>query len=84
MQTQNEGKPKLVDVKKALQEKNPKLYKFLPSFIINFLKKIIHQDEINQIIIKFHDKQGLEFINSGLQHMDVKTNSKGLENIPKE
>ena len=84
VKNQDDGKIQLVDIEKALKEKNPKLYKFLPFFIINFLKRILHQDEINQIINKYQDKKGLEFINSGLQHMDVKTNSKGLENIPKE
>ena len=30
---------------KALKEKNPRLYKFTPSFIINILKKILHQND---------------------------------------
>jgi len=73
----------LVDIEKALLEKNPKLYKLLPCFLVNFLKKLIHQEDINQILNKLHDKNGLEFINLGLEEMNVKTKSSGLENIPK-
>ena len=29
----------LVDIERALKEKNQKLYKLLPSFVINYLKK---------------------------------------------
>ncbi len=72
----------LVDIERALKEKSQKLYKLLPSFVINYLKKLIHQDDINEIISLHHDKKGLEFINAGLNHMDVRTQSKGLNNIP--
>jgi putative hemolysin len=72
----------LVDIEKALKEKNPKLYNLLPRFGINYLKKIVHQAEINEILIKHKDKSGLEFINHGLDEMAVKTQSIGLQNIP--
>ena len=74
----------LVDIEKALKEKNPKLYNLLPQFGINYLKNIVHQTEINEILIKHRDKSGLEFINHGLQEMEVTTHSTGLDNIPEK
>ncbi len=37
----------LIDVEKVLRSKNPSLAKAIPSFLINYLKRIIHQDDIN-------------------------------------
>jgi len=84
VENQDDEKIQTVDVEKALKEKSPKLYKFIPSFVIKFLKKIVHQKEINEILIKFKHEKGLEFIKSGLNEMGVKTTSEGLENIEKE
>ena len=82
MENQDDEKSQTVDVERALKEKSPKLYKIIPSFVIKFLKKIIHQDEINKILEKFKTEKGLKFIQSGLEEMGVKTTSIGLENLP--
>ena len=37
----------LIDVDKILRTKAPKHYKYIPKFVISYLKKIVHQDEIN-------------------------------------
>ena len=84
MENQINEKSKTVDVEKALKDKSPKLYSFIPSFLIEYLKKIIHQKEINDILEKFKNEKGLQFIQSGLDEMGVKTTSTGLENIPNQ
>jgi len=40
---------KLIDVEQIIASKNPKILKWLPTFIINYLKRTIHQDDINTI-----------------------------------
>jgi putative hemolysin len=72
----------LVDIENTLKEKSPNLHNLLPRFAINYLKKLIHQEEINQILSKLDEKNGFEFIDLGLEEMNVKTKSSGLENIP--
>ena len=37
----------LIDVDKILRTKAPKHYKYIPKFVVSYLKKIVHQDEIN-------------------------------------
>ena len=37
----------LIDVDKILRTKAPKQYKYIPKFVVSYLKKIVHQDEIN-------------------------------------
>ena len=36
-----------IDVEKVLYSKNPALRKVVPAFIVNYLKKIVHQDDLN-------------------------------------
>ena len=74
----------LIDIEKAFIDKNPTLYKFLPKFILNRLKRLIHQDEINEIILANSGKKGIEFSTDSLNQMGVKTCSLGSENIPKK
>ena len=74
----------LIDIEKAFIDKNPTLYKFLPKFILNRLKRLIHQYEINEIILANSGKKGIEFSTDSLNQMGVKTCSLGSENIPKK
>ena len=39
----------LIDVDKILRTKAPKQYKYIPKFVVSYLKKIVHQDEINAV-----------------------------------
>ena len=56
---------------------------YVPKFLINLLKKIVHQDEINAILEKTGEKTGIEFGNAILDHFNISTSAAGLENIPK-
>ena len=50
-----------IDLQKLLKDKNPGLAKLLPRFILNYLKRVIHQEDINTFLQKHHQKQGAEF-----------------------
>lgn len=75
------GKEKFIDIDKVIASKNPRLLKVLPRFLINYLKRIIHQDEINEILEKHGDKTGVDFIDEVLKMMNVSYTFEGLENI---
>lgn len=73
-----------VDVEQVLLSKNPALAKKLPHFVINYLKRIVHQEEINKFLeINGHLKNA-EFIHAGLDYFGIKYNVYGSENIPRE
>ena len=42
-----EQKAPFIDVEKVIASKNPTLAKLLPGFVLRYLKRIIHEDEIN-------------------------------------
>ena len=74
----------LIDVDKILREKAPKHYKYIPGFIISYLKQIIHQEEINVFLNDSKERFGVDFLKASLDFLDTKIEVRGLENLPKE
>src|SRR5947207_1917827 len=74
---------KLIDVEKALSVKNPKLYKILPRFILNYIKRTIHQDELNDAINRNKNRWGHDFVTATMEEFDITIKKIGTENIPK-
>lgn len=72
----------LIDIEGVLRSKNPKLYRLIPRFIISYLKKIIHQDDMNNFVKLNHHKHGIDFINAIVEEFNVRVNIKNEENIP--
>lgn len=63
-----------VDVEKVIREKSPRLADRLPRFVINFIKRLIHQDEINRLLSDNRDYTGVEFATRILHDLDVTYN----------
>ena len=74
----------LIDVDKILRTKAPKQYKYIPKFVVSYLKKIVHQDEINVFLNESKDKLGVDFLEACMEFLDAKVEVKGIENLPKE
>ena len=74
---------KFIDVEKVISEKNPALIKFLPRFIINYIKKKLHEDFINQGIENNQESFEHDFNEATLNYMGANVTWSGLENIPK-
>jgi putative hemolysin len=73
---------KFIDIEKVIRNKNPRLLKTLPRFIISYLKRIIHQDEINEVIKVSEHLEGPEFIKNVLNIMGIRYKVFGMKNIP--
>ncbi len=72
-----------IDVERILYSKNPALKKYVPAFIVNYLKRIVHQDELNDFLRKWGYLKDAELIEAGLRHFEIKFKVYGNENIPK-
>ena len=73
---------KLIDVERVFSEKNPRLFRLIPGFVIRYLKRVIHQDELNNILERYKDKTGLDFIDAIFEEFGANIVVEGLENIP--
>jgi 1-acyl-sn-glycerol-3-phosphate acyltransferase len=75
---------KFIDIEKVIKDKNPKLFKILPQFIINYIKRIAHQDDVNKILTDFNAIHDYEFCRALIKRLNVKITVSGQENIPKD
>ncbi|MCD8072942.1 MAG: 1-acyl-sn-glycerol-3-phosphate acyltransferase [Alistipes sp.] len=73
-----------VDIKKVLRDKNPKLERLVPGFVKSYLRRIVHEDEVNLYLEKFSHLPTIEFIKASLGHMGIGFSIEGLERLPKE
>lgn len=71
-----------IDVKSVLHSKNPALAKAIPGFVINYLKRIVHQDELNEFLRKWGHLKDSELIAAGLEHFQIRFTVTGSEKIP--
>ena len=72
----------LVNVRAVIRAKSPALERYMPSFIIRWLERILHQDEINEIISLYGHLSGVPMAVASLEHLRVSSQSIGLENVP--
>ncbi|HLN21209.1 MAG TPA: 1-acyl-sn-glycerol-3-phosphate acyltransferase [Bacteroidales bacterium] len=70
-----------IDVEKVLRSKNPSLAKLIPGFLINYLKRTIHQDEINDFLIRYGNLRDSALVDAFLAHFNIRFNTYGTENI---
>ena len=83
MEESSEKTPALqIDVRSVLRSKNPSLEKAIPTFVINYLKRIVHQDDINDILRNHGHLRDAEFIRATLETMQINYRVFGRENIP--
>jgi 1-acyl-sn-glycerol-3-phosphate acyltransferase len=73
-----------VDVEQILYGKNPGLKRVVPGFVVRYLKRIVHQDEINATLrAKGHLKDN-EFNEAILEMMGITYRAYGAESLPAE
>ena len=73
---------KFIDIDDVIRKKNPKLLKAIPSFLIRYLKNIIHQDDLNDILKNNKNNYGLAFVAGALVQLETKYSIINIENIP--
>lgn len=79
----NSSKKLYLDIEKVISDKSPTLRKMLPGFIINYIKRIVHQDKLNELMRLHHHRIGVDFIAGILGDLNTTLDVHGLENISK-
>ena len=73
-----------IDVDDILKSKVGAKTKYIPGFLVSWLKRIIHQDEINAFLEKEGDKQGVEWLEDCIGFLGMTLKIEGKENLPKK
>jgi 1-acyl-sn-glycerol-3-phosphate acyltransferase len=77
-----EASEKFLDIEGIIQKKNPKLLQLIPGCVVRYLKNVLHQDDLNDIIYKNRDNYGVDFVDGALAGFGTKFEAFGLENVP--
>ena len=75
---------KTIDVDKILRDKMGAKAKFVPSFAVNWLKRILHEDEVNQFLWESRGLTGTEWLTECVRYLDMTLQIEGLENLPEK
>ena len=73
-----------IDLDKIIKGKNPRLFKLLPGFVLKYIKRIIHQEELNAFLRRTKDVYAHDFVSAVLKNFKIKVVSNGVENIPED
>ena len=71
----------LIDLRKIFTAKVPKLMKFMPNWLFRKIQKLLHEADINEILTKYADCQGLDFVNALIKDFNLELELKGVENL---
>lgn len=71
-----------INIEKVLQEKMGSKAKYVPSFAVSWLKRIVHQDEVNKFLWESRDKTGVEWLEECVRYLDMTLQIEGAENLP--
>lgn len=73
-----------IDIDKVLKGKTPKYYNKIPGFLIRYLKRTVHQEDINGILERNRDAEGVEFMHALVKNeFGLTLQLEGEENIPR-
>ena len=78
----NEISEKTIDVRQILRGKMGTKAKYVPGFIVKWLERILHQDEVNEFLWDNRDRTGVEWLESCLKYLDTTLDIVGEENLP--
>ncbi|MGI6243242.1 MAG: glycerol acyltransferase [Prevotella sp.] len=78
----NESIGKTIDVDQLLKSKLGGKAKYVPRFLIRWLKHLIHEDEVNSFLWESRDKQGTEWLEECVKYLDMHVTIEGEENLP--
>ncbi len=84
MVSKKKKEKKFIDIKELIRSKNPKLLRWLPGFVILYLKRILHQKELNYFLSNNIEKYNFDFCHAAIDYFNIKINFNGVENIPKQ
>lgn len=71
----------LIDLRKIFTAKVPKLMKYMPNYLFRKIQKLLHEDDINEILTKYGHLQGVDFINALIADFNLELELKGVDNL---
>ena len=77
-----EEKPMVLNVDEVVKQRLPRHYRYIPKFLIRWLERTIHQDELNVMLKRMAGHDGVTAADEALGHLNIDTTLVGEDNIP--
>ncbi|MDR1336411.1 MAG: 1-acyl-sn-glycerol-3-phosphate acyltransferase [Tannerella sp.] len=75
-------KEQFIDVRAVLRQKAPAVAKWVPAFVVNRLCRLVHEDELNRIVERYRQLDGVAFMQALVREFDIKLELSGEEHLP--
>ena len=73
---------KTIDVDQVLKSKMGSKAKFIPRFLVNWLRRIIHEDQINAFLWEHRNQEGTVWLEECVKYLGMHLTIEGLDNLP--
>lgn len=71
-----------LDIKSVLKNSDSKIFKKLPGFVFRLIALIIRQKRVNEIMEKYKDYDGVDFLPKIIEELKLRVEIEGLGNLP--
>ena len=68
-----------VDIDKVIAAKSQRITKLMPGFVKSYIRRLIHQREINEILDANREFTGCEFVRNALSYMKISYKAKYVD-----
>lgn len=83
VKTALENKDKYIVIREVIRKKNPGLLRWMPRFVLRYIERVVHEDDINQVMDHIGHLHGLEFVDALIDELGVLVELTGAEHIPR-
>ena len=73
---------KTIDIDKILAGKMGKRARLVPRFLVAWLKRLVHEDQVNQFLDDHSHLEGVEWLEACVKYLDMTLEIEGMENLP--
>lgn len=71
-----------IDIARVLRDKMGGKARFVPRFVVKWLERLIHQQDMNRFFRAHSHEQGVEWLKSVVEYADMRITVRGLDNLP--
>jgi putative hemolysin len=73
-----EPSKRLIDLEQVFRSKSPRTANAIPGFVFSYLRRVIHEDDINNFMYTRHGAMGLDFVDEALRMFQIQPQTIGL------
>ncbi len=76
----------IIDVEQVIKSKSENWHKFIKKvpFLMSYIKKIMHQKELNEYLAGIPGVEGLDFVDTSIKFLNLHSEVYGINNLPEK